>query len=137
MQPNTQFARDAMKGARLLSAVPADVHVTAAIVVRENVIAINIGEPLQAFIERSEQLVQWGDRRQGGKRNRTLALVSTEPADPTVLKSLSDTKIAGVVLVTPSRNSGSPVAEPVGAQDALDEMIEIANTHAFFVSIFA
>jgi hypothetical protein len=97
--PKRQFRRDATKGLQLLAAIGGRAQATAAIVARENVFAINVGEPLDAFIRRTEGLAQWGDRRERRKRDRTLVLASGASLRDEDYDSLDDTKIAGIALL--------------------------------------
>lgn len=114
--------RDALKGLRLLAACPANLEVQAAVVGRENILAINVGEPMQSFIERSERLVQWGDRREGGKRNRVLAVITPATISPETWATLSGSKIGGFAILTTA-----------GSHDELDEIIELATAKQYFV----
>ena len=96
--------------------------VKGAVVARENILTINVDEPIPAFVARTEQLAQWGDRREKRKRNRTLILSGSEMADPELLQALRNTKIAGIALFNVS-----------DADVSLDRLIDAADQQAFFV----
>ena len=117
-----QFSRDAGKGLRLLATLAARTPARAAIVARENILAINLAEPTRAFIERTEQLGQWGDRREKTKRNRALVITSLRDMEPDLLEWLKETKIAGIAMLD---TTGDPAC--------LDQVVNDADSRNFFV----
>lgn len=102
-----RFGRDAAKGLRLLTTIEAYAPAKAAVVARENVLAINIGEATRTFIQRSEQLQQWGDGREKTKRNRTLVIRSLQDVEPDLFLTLNKTKIAGIALLRTGNDAAS------------------------------
>jgi UDP-2,3-diacylglucosamine hydrolase len=122
VKPSRQDRRDANKGALVLSRLVQRGPVRGAIVARENVLAIDLDEPIEAFIGRSNHLAQWGDKRQKNKRNRTLILTKPEDITPSQTAALIDTKIAGIMLLSAGANPG-----------AFDELVSVANAQSLFL----
>lgn len=118
---NPHLVKDASMGLEFLSTV-IDRGVRAAVVARENILAIALNEPISDFIQRTERLGQWGDRRQKTKRNRVLVL-SAMPTQETQLPSLlRQTKLAGIAVLDTSSNPA-----------ALDQLVEEADAKTLFV----
>lgn len=117
-----QLGRDAAKGLRLLATLEAFAPARAAVVARENVLAINLGEATRPFVQRTERLGQWGDRREKTKRNRTLIIRSLQDIEPDLFLVLNKTKIAGIALL---RTGDDPAS--------LDRVVGDANRQNFFV----
>jgi DUF1009 family protein len=121
-QPSRQDRNDAAKGAQVLAMLGRHGPVRAAVVARENVIAINLDEPMGTFIARSKQLAQWGDNRQKDKRNRTLVLTKPNDIDCNQIGSLNTSKIAGIALISAGFAPGE-----------LDQLVSAANAQNLFV----
>lgn len=117
-----RFGRDAAKGLRLLATLEAFAPARAAVVARENVLAINVGEATHAFIQRTERLRQWGDHREKSKRNRTLVIRSLQDIEPDLFLALNRTKIAGIALMSTGDDPAS-----------LDWFVRDADHQSFFV----
>lgn len=115
--------RDAAKGLQVLEKLKGVSGPGAVIISRENVLAIRVNEPLTTFIERSEQLLQWGDRRGRGKRNRTLALSSSTELDARQLGVLANTKVGCIVLQSIE-----------GGDAALDHLLPVADQHKLSIA---
>jgi len=120
--PRPQFRRDARKGLQLLEEICETVSITAAIVARENVLALNLDETLADFIERAELLAQWGDRREKSKRNRTLVVSTAHAIEPDLYSSLGATKIAGFAVLNAGKDPAS-----------LDQLVAFADGENYFV----
>ena len=118
----SQLTRDASKGLQLLATIPARTQVRAALVARENILAINLSEPVRSFIERTERLGQWGDRREKTKRNRTLVIASLQDIEPDLFELLNETKVAGIA-----------VLDTTGDPFRLDQVVNDADNGNFFV----
>ena len=120
--PNRQFTRDARKGLQLLASVRKTVHITAALVRRENVLALNVGETQSVFLERGEKLAQWGDRREKSKRNRTLVIEKADTIEPELYGTLANTKIAGFAVLNATHDPTT-----------LDRLVAFADGENYFV----
>ncbi len=115
------LVRDAHKGLQLLSAA-SNRGVSAALVARENIIAINLNETLIDFIARTERLGQWGDRRQKTKRNRTLILSSVPDLETSLFARINQSKIAGIAVL-------DTACDPA----ILDQWVDEADARTLFV----
>lgn len=122
IKPTAQAVRDASKGVRLLSVLALTCPVRATIVARENVLAISLDEATGHFIERTEKLAQWGDRREKRKRNRTLVLHSMEELETGTLDYVQNSKIAGIAFVRSYQTSAK-----------FDQLVSDANARNLFV----
>lgn len=120
--PHPQFRRDARKGLHLLKNLHGEVSIKAVLVSRENILAVDVDETIDTFIERSEKLAQWSDRREKSKRNRTLVVAMPGALRPEVCRALRSTKVAGVALLTVEKDPS-----------LLDQLIEFANAENYFV----
>ena len=94
----------------------------ATIVARENILSISLDEPLVQFVERTEKLAQWGDRREKKKRNRTLVLNSIEDFETDMFETVQNSKIAGFAFLYSGKDSAK-----------LDQLISGANVRSLFV----
>ncbi|MGI9476201.1 MAG: LpxI family protein [Hyphomicrobiaceae bacterium] len=120
--PSAQFRRDACKGFQLLTSVRSAVRISAALIGRENVLALNVGETFSGFVERGEKLAQWGDRREKSKRNRTLVVESADTINPKLYETLGNTKIAGFAILNATNNPTT-----------LDRLVAFADGENYFV----
>jgi len=99
LRPGEQALRDAQVGLALIEDLAAITCARAALVARQHVLAINVAETLQAFLERAKDIGQWGDGTRR-RRNVTLVLGSSEHLLPADLEALTQTSIAGIAFTT-------------------------------------
>ena len=116
-----QFARDAHKGLQLLALI-AETGARAAIVARENILAIRQSETLSEFLNRTEQLGQWGDHRQKSKRNRVLVLTTAPEPGINLVALIQTSKIAGLAVLDSTHDPSY-----------LDHLISDADRQTLFV----
>jgi len=113
-----------IKGLRLLGVLAHHCAVKGAVLARDNVLAINVDDPMPGFSERCTQLCQWGDQRRT-KRVQTLVVSSIGPLlEEGFIESLSGSQIAGIVLACEATDA------------TLDEGVRLANQNGlFFLSV--
>ena len=118
--PKAEALGNAIKGLHVLEVLAG--KACAAIVARENILALNIVETMPTFIERSERLHQWGDKRQRHTKNRVLVLNRAPTGDGELLTALSKSKIGGIALLG-----------GYGSSSELDQLVVAANALNLFV----
>ena len=109
---------DACVGMALLNDLASLTEGRAVLVARQHVLAVNVGEPMSAFLARTSGLGQWGDNRRR-KRNLTLIIGAATEAVINQLPTLTDGPIAGIAFAR-------PIAKPE-ARDHLIEQTKRAN----------
>ncbi len=95
LRPGEQARHNAQLGLALIEDLAPLASARAALVARQHVLAINVDEPLQAFLERTQDIGQWGDGTRR-RRNVTLVLGPKEHLLPADLEALTETSIAGI-----------------------------------------
>lgn len=121
-QPNKGALRDARKGLLLLAMLSQTCPASATLVSRDNILAININEPLSEFLARSKRISQWGDTREKRKRNRIFVLSSIEALQSDTLNHAVDAKISGLAVLKPPRDAFE-----------FDQLLSDANDRRLFV----
>ena len=112
---------DACVGMALLNDLVRLTEGRAVLVARQHVLAVNVGEPMSAFLARTSGLGQWGDNRRR-KRNLTLIIGAATEAVINQLPTLTDGPIAGIAF-----------ARPIAKPEARDHLIEQAKRANLFL----
>lgn len=86
---------DAQTGLALLEDLAKHAVARAALVARQHVLAINVDEPLEAFVARTRHSGQWGDGARR-RRNATLVIGRDYHLTPADMRTLAQTSVAGI-----------------------------------------
>jgi DUF1009 family protein len=100
LRPGALARRDAQFGLALIADLAPLATARAALVARQHVLAVNVNEPMDAFLARTRDLGQWGDGRRR-RRNVTLILGPDEDLELDLLAALHQTSIAGLAFKNP------------------------------------
>ncbi len=92
---------DAVKGRMAVATVSVHTTQAAVIVARQHILAVNAGEPLEAFIVRATKLRQWGDRRKRKSQGVLVLSSLAEMGDQKSLEALVEARFAGIAINKP------------------------------------
>ncbi|MGI9426100.1 MAG: LpxI family protein [Hyphomicrobiaceae bacterium] len=121
-RPKGPILRDVRKGLATIHALAQFASQQAAIVSRENVLAIGVGEPVDQLAQRSLTVRQWSDRK-NRRRRGVLVVMNEDLLDDDALTAVNQARLRGIVIARPTK------------ADQLERQVRYANDNGLFLVV--